>query len=198
MRHDFALSRSLRSDDPTAPDQLTAVFAELEEIAQAQIGDDPDFAAGVRRERRCDIRYLGQAYEVAVALDGDGAIDRAALDELVSRFHDQHERAYAFSDRDAPCEILIQRLSIAATVGERVGDGTPTVSENGSVGRAQVVHRGAKVDCVVVDRSQLRPGEELQTPAILVQHDTTTFLPPGVRATVAPTGDLIVTNIQAP
>jgi N-methylhydantoinase A len=197
VRHDFSLSRALRSDDPSAPEQLTAAFLELDRIAEAQVADDPDFAADVTRERRCDIRYLGQAYEVGIPVHEDGPIDRAKLDAVVGAFHDQHERAYAFADRDEVCEIRIQRLSVAATVGGRLGDGEVVADGERSEGRTEVVYRGAALDCLAVERSGLRPGDEVTTPAIILQEDTTTFLPPGVRAVVAPTGDLIVTEIAA-
>ncbi len=195
VRHDFALSRPLRSDDPSAPEQLTAALAELDGIAAEQLAHDPDFVEGVRRERRCEIRYLGQAYEVSVPLPGDGNVDRARFDALIAEFHDQHERAYAFANRDEVCEIRIQRLFVTATVGEELVEGRAEMAGAGGEHEATVVYRGEELPCRLVERAGLRPGDEIPTPAIVLQEDATTFLPPSCKATVADTGDLLVTEI---
>lgn len=199
IRHDFSLSRPLRSDDPDAPARLDGAFRELDRIAAEQLAGDPDFASDVGHERRCEVRYLGQAYEVGVSLDGAGEIDDGAFARLIADFHDQHERAFAFANRDEVCEIRIQRLSVTATVGEQplpvVADGERTRS--GSATRGSVVYRGQEIDCLIVERSDFRPGDRIETPAIVLQEDATTFLPPGVRAEMASTGDLLVTNDSA-
>jgi N-methylhydantoinase A len=197
VRHDFGLSRPLRSDEPDAPARLGEAFLELERIAADQLADDPDFAADVRRERRCEIRYLGQEYEVSVPIELNGHVDRELFDRLISEFHDQHERAYAFADRDEVCEIRIQRLFVTATVGEQPS--APRADAVGDQGATSgtVVYRGGRLECPVIERSGLRPGDDVATPAVVLQEDATTFLPPGVRVRVAPTGDLLITEISS-
>ncbi|MCD6727404.1 MAG: hydantoinase/oxoprolinase family protein [Solirubrobacteraceae bacterium] len=195
VRHDFGLSRPLRSDEPDAAAKLSEAFGELERIAAEQLADDPDFARDVTRERRCEVRYLGQAYEVGVPIEFNGEVDQGVFDRLIADFHDQHERAYAFANRDEPCEIRIQRLFVTATVGDQLAAaGADEVGEPSS-GRGRVVYHGEELDCLVVDRSGLRPGDEVVAPAVVLQEDATTFIPPGVRAHVAPTGDLLITDI---
>jgi N-methylhydantoinase A len=199
VRHDFSLSRPLRNDDPDAVARLRAAFNELDQIAAEQLADDPDFAHDVARERRCEIRYLGQAYEVSVSL-APGQIDQGSLDRLIGDFHAQHERAYAFASPDDPCEIRIQRLFVTATVGEKLDPAHGEPSSNGSgaqrSGRTTVIYHGSELDCLVVNRSTLAPGDRVETPAVVIQEDATTFLPPGVQAVVAPTGDIVVTGIE--
>jgi len=198
VRHDFALSQPLRSDQPDAAARLTAAFSELDRIAAEQLADDPDFARDVARERRCEIRYLGQAYEVSVPLDR-GEVDQQAFDRLIREFHTQHERAYAFANHDEPCEIRIQRLFVTATVGEKLDAATADGGDSdGALGssRTTVVYHGEQLDCLVVNRSGLRAGDTVQTPAVVLQEDATTFLPPGVHAVLAPTGDLLVTEVK--
>lgn len=199
VRHDFALSQPLRSDEPDAATRLTAAFHELERIAAEQLADDPDFAVDVHRERRCEIRYLGQAYEVSVPLER-GEVDQETFDQLIREFHAQHERAYAFANHDEACEIRIQRLFVTATVGEQFDAATAAeapAAEDGAQGssRATVLYRRQELDCLVVNRDGLRPGDTIPTPAVVLQEDATTFLPPGVRAEVVSTGDLVVTEI---
>lgn len=196
VRHDFSLSRPLRSDEPDATAKLTQAFRELDRIAADQLADDPDFANDVGRERRCDIRYLGQAYEVGVAMERADDIDDAAFERLIAEFHDQHERAFAFANRDEVCEVRIQRLFVTAVVGEQPPPPAADATGASGAARGSVVYRGQELDCLVQERSALRPGDQIETPAIVVQDDATTFLPPGVHAEVAPTGDLLVSDIS--
>ncbi len=195
VRHDFGLSQPLRSDEPDAAAKLSEAFGELERIAAEQLADDPDFARDVTRERRCEVRYLGQAYEVGVPIEFNGEVDQTVFDRLVADFHDQHERAYAFANRDEPCEIRIQRLFVTATVGEQLAAADADEVGERSSRRDRVVYHGEELDCLVVDRSGLRPGDEVVAPAVVLQEDATTFIPPGVRAHVAATGDLLITDI---
>ncbi|MGH2930032.1 MAG: hypothetical protein ACRDL8_17650, partial [Solirubrobacteraceae bacterium] len=162
-----------------------------------QLADDPDFAKDVGHERRCEVRYLGQAYEVGVSLEGTDEIDDAAFARLIAEFHDQHERAFAFANRDEVCEIRIQRLSVTATVGEQPSPLVTDAARTRSATRGSVVYRGREIDCLIAQRSDFRPGDRIETPAIVLQEDATTFLPPGVRAEMASTGDLLVTNDSA-
>jgi N-methylhydantoinase A len=198
LRYDFAVSHPIRSNDPAAADQLVAAYTELEDIAAEQLRGDPDFAAEVGRERRCDVRYLGQAYEVSVLLP-DGPLDGGTLESLVSDFHDQHERMYAFAERDEPCELRIQRLFLTARVGSQIDAAVDAANEPSALEAAHgtVSYAGRELDCPVVDRAGLRAGDTVTAPCVIAQEDSTTFVPPDVSVTIAPTGDMLISGIQA-
>jgi N-methylhydantoinase A/oxoprolinase/acetone carboxylase beta subunit len=51
---------------------------------------------------------------------------------------------------------------------------------------------GGPADFAVVDRSNLRPGSELQGPAIVREQTTTTYVDRDYRATVHPSGALLI------
>lgn len=119
LRHDFAISRPIRSNAPQAAEKLASAYRELEELALKELNSDPDFSLGADRERRCDMRYVGQAYDVSVPLIADPA-DPAAWDELRAAFHEEHRRAYPFAEPDEPCELRTQRLSLTVRVGSRL------------------------------------------------------------------------------
>ncbi|MGH2893430.1 MAG: hypothetical protein ACRDPM_09210, partial [Solirubrobacteraceae bacterium] len=138
----------------------------------------------------------GQAYEVGVPMTYTDAIDDVRFQELIAEFHEQHERAFAFANRDEVCEIRTQRLFVTASVGEQSAPPTSDAAGKGGVTRGSVVYGHQEIDCLIVDREGLRPGDEIETPAIVLQDDATTFLPPGVRAQVASTGDLVVSGIS--
>jgi N-methylhydantoinase A len=199
LRQDFAVSSPIRSDDADAAARLREAYDELERLAAAQLETDPDFAHGVSRERRCDIRYVGQAYEVGVDL-GDGPLDDDAVARLLADFHAQHERMYAFADENAVCEIRVQRLFLTAPVGEAVKAPPPPATKNGAMHATEagaVLFGGRRLSCPLVDREGLRPGAEIPAPCVIAQDNSTTFVPPDVSVDVAPTGDLLITGIPA-
>lgn len=198
LRHDFAVSHAVRSDDPAAHERLAAAFAELDELAQAQLSTDPDFEGELVRERRCDVRYLGQAYEVSVPFKAD-SVTAASFSSLVADFHELHQRTYAFAERDEPCEVRSQRLFLtkparSVSVDHGMAD-TSTAPER--LADATVIFDGTELHCPVIQREGLRPGSDVPAPCVLVQEDTTTFIPPAVTVTVADSGDVLITGIGA-
>lgn len=199
LRHDFAVSHAVRSDDPAGHRRLGSAFEELEQLAEAQLSNDPDFTGELVRERRCDIRYLGQAYEVSVPLTAD-TLTAESFSSLVADFHDLHERTYAFAEREEPCEIRSQRLFLTKPT-RSVATGNGVAGEPHASGRpatvATVVFDGDELDCPVMQRETVLPGADVPAPCVLVQEDTTTFIPPAVTVTVAPSGDLLITDIEA-
>ncbi len=92
--------------------------------------------------------------------------------------------------------MRIQRLFVTAVVGEQPPPPAADATGASGAARGSVVYRGQELDCLIQERSALRPGDQIETPAIVVQDDATTFLPPGAHAEVAPTGDLLVTDIS--
>lgn len=201
LRYDFAVSHGIRSDDPEAGTRLASAFAELDGLAQAQLSGDADFTGEVVRERRCDVRYLGQAYEVSVPFPAD-TVTAESFSTLVADFHELHERTYAFAEWDERCEIRSQRLFLtkparAVGTGNGVGGDENVDSVAPSPGGATVVFDGRELECRVVERDALLPGADVPAPCVVVQDDTTTFIPPAVTVTVAPSGDLLITNIGA-
>ena len=116
VRLDFAASELHRSDEESLAAALVAVFAALMDRAQAEI--DADGALRTRRcsyGQSCDIRYLGQAYEVTVPVD----LDRIATGDtadIFDDFHAMHERAYGFSSPAEECEIVTMRLVVTVAV----------------------------------------------------------------------------------
>ena len=64
-----------------------------------ELSERADFGEGVRVV--CELRYRGQAYELAVE----------GQDDLRARFEAEHERAYGYRDPDAEVELVTVRVS---------------------------------------------------------------------------------------
>src|SRR5204862_4473483 len=63
---------------------VESVFAELEAAGRAEMRTEGVSDEAIEFERRLDLRYVGQSYELTVPAGGD----------LDSRFHGEHDRVY--------------------------------------------------------------------------------------------------------
>jgi N-methylhydantoinase A len=115
----------------------------------------------------------------------------------VEDFHAAHERAYAFASPGDPCEIQTIRLSLSARPARRAGDSPAGDGRDVAPRTAPAILDGRSVECHIVDRRSLAPGDSVPVPCVLVQEDATTVVPPGVRATVHDSGALIISEIPA-
>ena len=142
------------------------------------------------------MRYLGQWRSMEVAVSkGSG------LDDAIERFHAEHEREYSYRRDDAPVELY--RLQLMATgpaadlrLPEAEPDEQAAMPEPAERRPVWFDGRGEAEDSPVYARDDLRPGMAFTGPAIIDQLDTTTLVPPGVRAEVDRTGTIRMTISQ--
>jgi N-methylhydantoinase A len=146
----------------------------------------------VKVERFLDCRYVGQGYELRIAV-GDGDFS----EERLEAFHVRHEAEYGRASND-PIEVV--NLRVTAT-GQRprlsrvdVGSGD---LESAIIGDARSVWR---VDGELVElptrhllRELLPLDEAVAGPAIVFQRDTTIVVPPGWSALATAAGPLMLT-----
>ncbi len=132
---------------------------------------DPQIAV----HRAIDLRYLGQSHEISLPYRG--------FDSFVTDFHKAHKRLYAYHHPQQPVEIVNLRVK---TVGKsrRIRllrhplagkDSTAAFLRTQNLVFAQKNHQAA-----VFDRALLRPGNEIPGPALVVDRESTTMLPPGL------------------
>ena len=192
LRHD-GVRTHLRRLDTADPDELARIVAALAGEGRAELA-----AQGVAVERvelriTGELRYAGQAYEVAVTIDDPR--DRA---ELARRFHAEHERLYAHSLPESVVELVALRVTALGTLprpaATRLAGGGVEPPAAARLGARPVYFEeaGGWVDCAIYDRAGLLAGNRLAGPAIVEQMDTTTVLFPGQTADVHATGTLII------
>ena len=194
IRHDFVRSRILRGGEITA-DRLDALFARLDEEAEAALARDAVPPERRRLQRSADIRYSGQAYEVHVPVP-DGALDGAAVEAVVQSFHDLHRRLYAHDNPGRPIEFVSARV---AAIG--LMDAPPLPEMEARADGAPSEHRPVYfdetrdyVDTAIYDRGALGPGSAYTGPAVVEQMDTTTVVHPGQRVEVDAWGNLMIST----
>jgi N-methylhydantoinase A len=182
--------------------RINADFAAMaKELADRFTADGIDLAR-VGFERRGDLRYVGQGYELRVPFP-DGKIDEAALAKAFDAFHEIHRREYGHHFADSAIEIVNLRLvgaASAATIA-RPSVGTATSLEAAKVRTGTCTFR---VGAALADypttfyrRDLLPVGTHVAGPAIVLQMDSTTVVPPQYGFEADAAGNLIVRKEDA-
>ena len=181
---------------PASLAALAAGFADLERGVSEWLDRERVPAARRRLERWLDLRYVGQNFELLVAVPETTWRD-GELAPLRDRFLELHERVYGFATADEPIQIVNLRI-----VGRGLAD-PPTLPRlprgDAAPAAAPLGHRRVWVDdergfvpCPIFDRARLLAGHRVVGRAIVEQFDATTLLLPGQEARVDEVGFLVV------
>jgi N-methylhydantoinase A len=200
LKYDFTRTELLVSANRPGQ-RLNRDIEELQREAQEQLLRDGVAAERIQFARSLDLRYLGQGYELRVPLPGPRMED-AEWEGVWAEFHRRHRVEYGHAFPGTPVEIVSLRVS---------GIGLMPKLEQGSLrpgGRGgkpllktvdtwfRVHGELRKAPAQFLDREALQPGNDVEGPAVLIQRDTTTVVPPHWGASVAESGDLVLARIK--
>ena len=181
--------------------RVNSDFAAMaQELSERFTADGIDLKR-VSFERRGDLRYVGQGYELKVPFPA-GTIDEAAINKAFEAFHEIHRREYGHHFADSGIEIVNLRLVGAASAAKIA---KPTVGQAKSVAAAKARSGTCtfRVDGKLADyptdfyrRDLLPVGERLAGPAIVLQMDSTTVVPPQHNFEADAAGNLIIRRHQ--
>lgn len=178
----FDLSCSnLTPAEPAYLDKVQDIFRGL--LADGDALLDKEHVERDKREYTytVDCRYVRQNYEIAIQVAAP--FDRAALEDMIERFHQEHERAYGYCSREMPVQMVNFRLS-AIGVMEKPDLSAAALEPQAALPQPMEVRQvlfdreSEFVDTKVYHRTQLKPGTTLEGPAILEQMDSTCVIPP--------------------
>jgi len=171
-----------------AMEQINALLAEAEAQGRAELLSEGLPEATLRGERWLTMRYVGQSYELPVGVVGGQA------GTVVEAFHALHERTYGHADRQRPVEVVSVRARVIAPGVQLHVAPRPPPEE--PLNSALVGHSRSWFDqwqdTPIYDRERLGPGHRFPGPAIIVQMDSTTVVPPGWTATVLPSETMLL------
>jgi N-methylhydantoinase A len=115
---------------------------------------------------------------------------------LRGRFEEDHRQRYNFELQDSPLEIATVRVVGRGTIKGvsllESEDGTREDASGAITRKEQVYFGGEWRETPIYDRGELRPGNAVAGPAIVVQDDTTTVIEPGYRGTVDSFGNILI------
>jgi 5-oxoprolinase (ATP-hydrolysing) len=184
-------------DDET----LETSFAQLEMRAQAEMQQEilltPEaihsnasnhliHPTTMSMHRTYDLRYFGQSYELMTS-------DAGNLKDTLIAFHALHDQRFGHSHPDQPVQIVAIRLKAIAYPPQPELPQQPfegSSSEHAYIKECSMTFTSGEYRVRVYDRGQLRTGNTIPGPALLVQSDCTILLTPGWQGTVDSWGNI--------
>jgi N-methylhydantoinase A len=183
LKRDAAVT-IMRRLDQLEPGELEAGFAGLERAGTEELEREGLAGDAVEFVRRLDLRYVGQSYELTIPVG----------DDLVQRFHEEHDRTYGFSAPGETVECVGLRLTSIGRIAKpplrRLEPGG--AAEPKEQREVHFAEAGGFVVCPIYDRYPLAAGAKLVGPAVVEEFDSTTVVHPGFAAQVDRYGNLII------
>ncbi|MER8402439.1 hydantoinase/oxoprolinase family protein [Mesorhizobium sp. M1348] len=139
-----------------------------------------------------DMRYVGQNYELSVALDGALEI-LPPLPVLRDQFFVAHKSKYGHFDETAPIEVVNVRLRARNLPKVTV---EPILRVDRATNKMIIADvwfdSSAPQKTSIVDRNSLEAGAVINGPVIITQFDSTTVVPPECHASVDDARNIII------
>ena len=196
----------LRTD--LAHDYVQSLVREVSKIDLAKINKTYDLLKrkgreellqeGVTEERiryqpSLDMRYLGQSYELNLALP-DHRLTQEELERLPEEFHERHQQVYGHAAPGEPVELVNLRLRAVGLMGkiELRGDRGGSLEEARRAARPVHFPKAGWVKTQVFVRESLPAGVSLEGPAIIEGRESTIVIPPQMGASTDRFGNLII------
>ena len=188
---DQTAMRQAAIEQPLA-DAGTAMVARLDALAAdaASELERQGVAAGhIAVHRRVHVRYEGTDSALVVPF-GDAAAVRAA-------FEAAYRQRFAFLMAER--RLIVEAVSVEAVgAGDAPRESRHAVDAKGApriAARVRVFSEGRWHDAALVERSEARPGHEIEGPAIVAERNATTIVEPGWRARITALDHLVLERV---
>ena len=179
----------LRAGDAIDDAELDTLFAPLVEEAGrdlAREGFPPD---RMHIERRLDVRYAGQSYELAVPM----------APGYRAEFDRRHARTYGYADPRRAIEVVTLRVVAVGRTDKPAmprAEARPSVAEPYRVGDARFDR--ALLATKFFRWRDLAPGATADGPAVIAGGEATAVVPPGFRFRLDEFANVVATRTPAP
>lgn len=175
------------------------IFHQLEAEAVAQLVADGIAPADRRFQRIAECRYVGQGFELRVEVP-EGRFTAQTAQDVARRFFAVHRTEYGHAFEDQPVQMVTLRVIGASRSDtlrlpqlEKGGRNNP--SDAALYARPTTFDDGETISTPRFDRMKLRAQDKVSGPAVIVQQNSTTIVPPGYVATVMKLGDLVIARV---
>jgi len=180
----------LKSLDPiSVKEDLKQEFNDLEKKAIKEMKEEGFSYGNIELKRFLDLRYYGQSFEITVPYKQNF--------DSIREFHKSHQRLYSYSHPDRIIEIVNVRLKATGKtkkielkkIKEKESD-----PEKAVVKEQKIYYQEKQETSLVYDRSLLEPGDKIPGPALIVDLESTTFVPPGFASEIDGYLNIIMVN----
>ena len=188
---------ALRQAQGELVESLEEEFHGMEGLARAELEQEGLPAERMTARRFLDVRYVGQSFELTVdfptsrASRSSEGLARAISDS----FYRAHLQRFGYADRAEPVEIVNLRLKLDLAVDKpdlQLETVQGSDSSRAQIATVGVVFREGELDTPLYQRELLAAGNRIAGPALVVQLDTTTVVPPGWQGEVDAYGNLLL------
>ena len=178
--------------------RITADFKAMEAELMARFSDDGIEPSQVTFNRSGDLRYVGQGYELQVPIS-EGVVGASAMSTVWAKFHDIHAAEYGHAFSNSPIEVVNLRVTAVGNL-PKLEQMPPR--KGGSLDAALLYKRNSvfresgvlkTFETSVYRRDTMPIGTPFEGPAILLQKDSATVVPPRATACVHVSGSIIIT-----
>lgn len=185
---DYSLSL-LQTADQVDPDSLAAKFRALAEKGTRDMQKEGFSEQRIHLQTMLDLRYLGQSFEITIPYRN--------LASSLTDFHRTHKRVYTYRHSDRPVEIVNLRLKAVGTSRKVRLQRFPAGGKTPDQARFKdqdIFFQGRMHRASVYDRARLEPENIIPGPALIVDYESTTLLPPAHHLEVDAYLNLILTH----
>lgn len=193
---DYSRTVMMRGDDINRT-QLDEEFHGMEGLAREELEKEGLPMDRMVPQRFLDVRYVGQSFELTIDYPSPRRrIDTARMRRSIAdSFYRAHLQRFGYADRGEAVEIVNLRLKLGLKMDKPqivAGQAADSGSTPALIGEAQVVFSGGSVTTRLYDRENLRTGDQISGPAIVLQMDTTVVITPGWTGTADDYGNLVL------
>lgn len=195
VRHDVTKT-FLADAGSIKKEELEQEFVEMEKEAISLLEEEGIAPENMNLIRYVDMRYVGQWRTLSVTVGRP----LHSLENAVERFHQEHEREFAFRDNEKGIEIYGLRVEAVGTVRKpEFNKAEPSGTLEEALKETRDVYfeeSGGFVETAVYDRTKIPVLSEFAGPAIIDQLDSTIVVPPGCTAKVDEYRNIIMSFVK--
>lgn len=175
----------LKLTDELPEKELERNFAELEQKGLKDMREDGFTEESISLFRFLDLRYSGQSYEITIPYKKSSKL--ADSYSFILDFHKAHERLYTYHHPQRQVEVVNIRVKAVGKTRKIKIKRKPQTAKDPTrafVKKQFIYFAGKKHSAFIFDRALLEPGHTIKDPALIVDYESTTFLPPFFNLTV--------------
>jgi N-methylhydantoinase A len=200
LQYEYTQSTLIVLDKASAEDfaRVNEVLDGLIRRANQQLEADGIPKAQRRFRQVAECRYVGQGFELRSDIP-DGPLGKDSAAVVIENFYQAHKQVYGHAFRDQSCEMVTLRViaTVAVetlTLPKLAHGGRRNPAEAEMYRRRTVFDDGKALETPRYNRDRLLASDTVEGPALIIQHNSTTIVPPGYTAAVLPYGDMLITR----